>query len=67
VKRFRGGLVFKADGLLYLSTLGLRVIKKQKVRVVRFARLSVLGVGSRVCKVDGVGCGVWDSQERFTT
>ena len=29
VKRFRGGLVFKAHRLLYLSTLGLRVIKKK--------------------------------------
>ena len=28
VKRFRGGLVFKAYRLLYHSTLGLRVIKK---------------------------------------
>jgi len=27
---FRGGLVFKARGLLYLSTLGLRVIKEKK-------------------------------------
>ena len=33
VKRFRGGLVFKAHRLLYHSTLGLRVIKKKKVRV----------------------------------
>jgi len=30
VKQFRGGLVFKADRLLYHSTLGLRVIKKKK-------------------------------------
>ena len=30
VQRFRGGLVFKANGLLYLSTLGLRVIKKKR-------------------------------------
>ena len=30
VKRFRGGLVFKAHSLLYHSTLGLRVIKKKK-------------------------------------
>ena len=29
VKRFRGGLVFKAHRLLYHSTLGLRVIKKK--------------------------------------
>jgi hypothetical protein len=30
VERFRGGLVFKAHGLLYHSTLGLRVVKKKK-------------------------------------
>jgi len=30
VKRFRGGLVFKAHRLLYHSTLGSRVIKKKK-------------------------------------
>ena len=30
VKRFRGGLVFKAHRLLYHSTLGLRVIEKKK-------------------------------------
>jgi len=31
VKRFRGGLVFKAHRLLYHSTPDLRVIKKKKV------------------------------------
>jgi len=35
VKRFRGGLVFKAHRLLYHSTLGLRVIKKKKVSQLR--------------------------------
>ena len=30
VKRFRGGLVSKAHGLVYHSTLGLRVIKKKR-------------------------------------
>jgi len=30
VKRFRGGLVFKAHRLLYYSTLGLRVMKKER-------------------------------------
>ena len=30
VKRFRGGLVFKAHRLLYHSTLGLRVINKKR-------------------------------------
>ena len=32
VKRFRGGLVFKAHRLVYHSTLGWRVIKKKKLR-----------------------------------
>ena len=30
VQQFRGGLVFKAHGLLYHSTLGLRLIKKKR-------------------------------------
>ena len=30
VKRFRGGLVFKAHRLLYHSTLGWRVIKRER-------------------------------------
>ena len=30
LQRFRGGLVFKAHGLVYHSTLGLRVVKKKK-------------------------------------
>jgi len=34
VKRFRGGLVFKAHRLVYHSTLGWRVIKKKKKVVV---------------------------------
>jgi len=29
MQRFRGGLVFKADRIVYHSTLGLRVIKKK--------------------------------------
>jgi len=33
VKRFRGGLVFKAHRLFYHSTLGLRVIKKKRRRL----------------------------------
>ena len=32
VQQFRGGLVFKADRLVYHSTLGSRVIKKKKRR-----------------------------------
>jgi len=31
VKRFRGGLVCKAQRLVYHSALGLRVIKKKKI------------------------------------
>ena len=31
MKRFRGGLVYKARRLLYHSTLGSRVIKKKKL------------------------------------
>ena len=71
VKRFRGGLVFKADRLLYHSTLGLRVIKKKKFLrcepALRF-RLQGLGVGVwdagfRVqgsgFRVQGSGFGVW--------
>ena len=33
MKRFRGGLIFKAHRLLYHSTLGLRVMKKKKKAV----------------------------------
>ena len=33
VKRFRGGLVFKAHRLVYHSTLGWRVIKKKKIGI----------------------------------
>jgi len=35
VKRFRGGLVFKAHRRLYYSTLGLRVIKKKTISTQR--------------------------------
>ena len=41
MKRFRGGLVFKAHRLLYHSTLGLRVIKKKR----RYLRDVLLGLG----------------------
>jgi len=42
VKRFRGGLVFKAHRHLYHSTLGFRVIKKKKkAREVRERPVSV--------------------------
>jgi len=46
VKRFRGGLVFKAHRLLYHSTLGSTVIKKKKntpARVILLARSSAAG------------------------
>jgi len=33
VKRFRGGLVFKAHRLVYHSTLGLRVIQLKKEKI----------------------------------
>ena len=62
VKRFRGGLVFKAHRLVYHSTLGLRVIKKKK----KIGRLpadiatgSGFGVQGKVCVgcwMLGVGC-----------
>ena len=46
MKRFQGELVFKADGLLYHSTLGSRVVKKKK----RVDRLHYTTLGSRVMK-----------------
>ena len=42
MKRFRGGLVFKAHRLVYHLTLGLRVIKKKKFRDVE----GKIGVGA---------------------
>ena len=50
VKWFRGGLVFKAHGLSYHSTLGLREIKKKK-------RIRVLGARDR--EVTVLGLDVW--------
>ena len=41
MKRFRGGLVFKAHRLLYHSALGLRVIKKKKKGLTRAALRAV--------------------------
>jgi len=47
VKRFRGGLVFKAHRLLHHSAPGLRVIKKKK-RYCRIRRgLDFFWIGSR--------------------
>ena len=48
VKRFRGGLVFKARGLVYHSALGLRVIKKTK-------KLKVEGGGNMYEGIGGDG------------
>ena len=57
MKRFRGGLVFKAHRLLYRSTLGLRVIKKKKK--VQGLGFRVQGLGFRVLglgfRVEGLG------------
>jgi len=39
--RFRGGLVFKAHRLLYHSNLGLRVIKKKKIRFVHLKTIRI--------------------------
>ena len=47
MKRFRGGLVFKARRLLYHSTLGSRVIQKKKQGKVQ-GEFGVQGLGSRV-------------------
>ena len=47
MKRFRGGLVFKAHRLVYHSTLGWRVIKKKREvegRLVTCARLKPFAV-----------------------
>jgi len=50
VKRFRGGLVFKAHRPLYHSTLGSRVIQKKR-------RSRVLGSPLKLHEV--VGPGAW--------
>ena len=46
---FRGGLVLKAHRLLYLSTLGLRVIKKKKDQV--YFGFEVWGLGDRAIPI----------------
>jgi len=40
VKRFRGGLVFKAHRLVYHPTSGLRVIKKKKNQIEALAKVN---------------------------
>jgi hypothetical protein len=47
VKRFRGGLVFKANRLLCHSTLGSRVIKKKESALVPRLVPVLLGAGSK--------------------
>jgi len=49
VQRFRCGLVFKAHGLLYHSTLGLRVIKKKKGPTARMLSLMMVTEQDRCC------------------
>ena len=69
VQWFRGGLVFKAHGLLYHSTVGPRVMKKKKTagqrrtfragfgfRVSGFG-FRVSGIGFRVSDFEGSGFG----------
>ena len=55
VKRFQGGLVFKAHRLLYHSTLGLRVIKKTK-KTCRGEFCKVRGERGRPCKLRILVC-----------
>ena len=57
VQRFRGRLVFKAHGLLYHSTLGLRVIKSREGGYHARALLEgvVVGIPPLVLATQGVG------------
>jgi len=59
VKRFRGGLVFKAHRLLYHPTLGLRVMKKKKKK-----KKTVCMAG---CKVELVPAGTSPVYSRCST
>ena len=62
VKRFRGGLVFKARRLLYHSTLGLRVIEKKREEEQPLQeRLPERRVGVRVQGAFG-NCHVWPGE-----
>jgi len=61
VKRFRGGLVFKAYRLVYHSTLGLRVIKKKKKHGVQeFQPCEVFCQCRGARGSGGLGFKVWD-------
>jgi len=62
--RRRGGLVFKAHGLLYHSTLGLRVIKKKKKR--RTLHLPTLGSGISIAMIDSWTTNSWDLSGKGT-
>ena len=57
VKRFRGGLVFEAHGLLYHSTLSSRVIKKKKKKMNKVSVVASLLRSSNemIPKFDDVG------------
>jgi len=55
VKRFRGGLVFKAHRLLYLSTLGLRVINKRREE----KKVGVQVLGGRVPQGAQISVSLW--------
>jgi len=57
VKRFRGGIVFKAHRLLYHSILGLRAIQKKKKKK-RAARRRCPGVGGAVERI-------WHRQDSY--
>jgi len=48
VKRFRGGLAFKAHRLLYHSTLGWRVIQKKKKKHLRAPGVSRASAGRQL-------------------
>ena len=63
MKRFRGGLVFKAHRLVYHSTLGLGVTKKKKEDTCRrgVAFRNAAFIGSRV-----QGSGFWVKGSGFT-
>jgi len=56
VKRFRGGLVFKAHRLVYHTTLGLRVIKKKKFGVSPHAPCQ----SPRACRQKSTAPSLWE-------
>jgi len=65
----RGGLVVKAHRLVYHSTLGLRVIKKEKKTLLHVEQHRLIGLGFRVYVlgfgVHGLGLRGQGSQFRF--